>query len=94
MDEAGGEEAASVGVGLEVAGDVEAGGGGKGGERLGLGERESGGEGGEALAASGFADGLKLFFGEPRDEGRGQWIGGERGHRRGGARFTCRKLFR
>jgi 16S rRNA (cytosine1402-N4)-methyltransferase len=35
--------------------------------------------------ARGFADGLKLFFGEPRDEGRGQWIGGERGHRRGAA---------
>jgi hypothetical protein len=45
---------------------------GDGGEGLGLGQREGGGEGGEALAARGFAHGLKLFFGEPR--------GGRRAH--------------
>ncbi|MFY8268310.1 MAG: hypothetical protein ACOVLK_02825, partial [Terrimicrobiaceae bacterium] len=80
-DEAGGEEAAGIGVGLEIAGDVEGGGGGERGEHLGLGLGKGGGEGGEALAARGFADGLELFFVESRDEGGGQRIGGERNHR-------------
>ena len=86
VDETGREEAAGSGIGLEVAGDIETGGLGDGGEGLRLGLREGGGEGGEALAARGFAHGLKLFFGEPRGEDRGQGIGGERNHREEAAR--------
>gem|GEM_PF-5224925 len=81
MDEAGREEGARLGVGLEIAGDGEAGGFGEDGECGGFGDAEGGGEDGETFVARGLGDGLELGFVEARGEGgRKKGVRGERRH--------------
>ena len=80
MDEPGGEQAAGIGVRLQVARQGEAGGGGEFLEDLGLGARERSGEKLEAFLARGFGDRLTLFVGEACGERRGKDFLIGRGH--------------